>query len=460
MPLREDLLEPIAESLPSGEDLHYDKVFDQIKEARREDIDDMPAGDWAPAQAKKADHPQVIKLAGETLSKKSKDIRLVEALIESQIKLDGLSALVPSIELLRSIQEKFWPTSHPQIEENEDLELRALAVEVAMRQLTAALRTVPLTKNGLSFEDYLESRHVGYEKDATTDAKQEAWKDAIAQGKLTAEDFDQAFAATPKSFYVDANAVLEDALAATERLEEFQQEKYGDNAPNISRLRASLEEVQQLVASLLAERRKTEPDPVAAAQAPATAPGGATADGGVSTSEVVAASSFQGVIVPGAAVSQLGEAYQLVVRSAELLFNSNPMSPVAYLVCVGLRFGETRLQGPTPAPGFAVGPTPEMRHSMRTLAARGEWAELLRTAIPILACECSRAWLDLHRYIWRAGQETGAVAISAAVVGTVRSLLEERPEMRHWVLEDDTGAANSETQQWLDTVVLRVEQPV
>ena len=46
MPLREDLLEPIAGANPAGADLYYDKIFDQIKEARREEEDDLPAGDW------------------------------------------------------------------------------------------------------------------------------------------------------------------------------------------------------------------------------------------------------------------------------------------------------------------------------------------------------------------------------------------------------------------------------
>ncbi len=49
---------------------------------------------------------------------------------------------------------------------------------------------------------------VGYEKDATSDAKQEARKDAIDHGKLTAEDFDQAFAASPKSLYVDCGSCV------------------------------------------------------------------------------------------------------------------------------------------------------------------------------------------------------------------------------------------------------------
>jgi type VI secretion system protein ImpA len=113
------------------------------------------------------------------------------------------------------------------------------------------------------------------------------------------------------------------------------------------------------------------------------------------------------------------------------------------------------MQGESPAPGFAVGPSAEVRQSLRALANRGDWHQLLREALPILASECARAWLDLHRYIWRAGQETGATAISDAVVGTVRSLLVVRPELRHWTLEDDTGAANPETQQWLDSTVLQ-----
>ena len=75
MPLREDLLEPIEGEDPSGPNLNYDKVFDQIKEARTEDDDSIPAGQWG-RSAKKADRALVIKLAGETLAKRTKDLRL------------------------------------------------------------------------------------------------------------------------------------------------------------------------------------------------------------------------------------------------------------------------------------------------------------------------------------------------------------------------------------------------
>jgi type VI secretion system protein ImpA len=458
MPLREDLLTPIAGENPSGADLYYDKVFDQIKEARREDDESLPEGDMVLAQKKKADHRQVVKLAGDTLAARSKDLRLAGWLLESQLRMEGFKVLAPGIELLLGLQQTFWPTLYPMIEEGGDLELRSLAVEAAARQIVLAVRKAPLTRSGLSFEGYLDSRAVGYEKDATTDAKQEARKDAIDHGKPTAEDFDHAFAASPKSLYAEADAALREALLATERLDQFQQQAYGDISPNLIKLREGLEEVHQVVESLLNERRKTDPDPVAKAEKPEPEAGGEAAVEGQAERAAGGEPSGESVRSRVSAAGQLSgaaDAYALVVESAQFLFDRDPKSPVPYLVCAGLRLGETMMQGASPAPGFAVGPTPAVRQSLRALAARGAWHELLRASLPVLASEGSRAWLDLHRYIWRAGQETGAEAISLAVVGTVKSLLTARPELRQWTLEDDTGAANPETQQWLDATVLQ-----
>ena len=330
-----------------------------------------------------------------------------------------------------------------------------LTVETAGRLIAVAVRKAPLTRSGLSFEDYLESRLVGYEKDATTDAKQEARKDAIEHDKLSAEDFDQAFAASPKSLYVDAEASLAESLQATERLDQYQQGAYGDNSPNLSKLRDALVEVHQVAESLLNERRKTEPDPVTVVEEPAREGEELEPGAGEGVLEADGEPSRRRRTGPPGQLGRIADAYALVVESAEFLFEKDPKSPIPYLVCAGLRLGETRMQGSSPAPGFAVGPGAEIRQSLRILATKGAWMELLRASLPILASECARAWLDLHRYIWRAGQETGAEAISEAVAGTVKSLLAVRPELRYWTLEDDTGAANPETQQWLDTVVLQ-----
>lgn len=469
MPLRDDLLAPIAGTNPSGTDLRYDPVFDQIKEARREEDDTLPTGAWD-RPAKKADHRQVVKLAGEALAKRSKNLRLAASLVESQFKLDGLAVLAPSIELLWRLQENFWESLYPEIDEG-DLQLRVNEIERAAKQMAVILAEFPLTKSGLTTASYRESRIVGYEANAVTDERQRARKSAIEAKKPTAEEFDRAVAATPKSFYVETKDSLDEAIHLTERLDRFQRETYGDQYPQISPLSDALHEALGIVDILLAERRKTEPDPVATFEKMAEWQGGtpspqfsmddvgkalpANKPTSVVFATVAEAPVNQQLTATVTSLSSSQDAYALIVSSAQFLFEADTQSPVPYLVCAGLRLGETRRQGALPDPGFAVGPSSQTRQSLRAFAVGGAWVQLLRVAIPVMAEPCARAWLDLHRYIWRAAKESGASALATAVSGTLRELLTLRPEIRHWTLEDDTGAANPETQAWIDSEVLR-----
>lgn len=469
MPLREDLLDPIAGETPSGPDLRYDPVFDQIREARREEDDTLPSGDWE-RPAKKADHRQVVKLAGECLAKRTKNLRLAASLVESQFKLDGLPVLAPSIQLLREMQERFWETLYPKIDEG-DLQLRVNEIERAARQLSLNLGQLPLTANGLTPGDYRESRLVGYEADATTEDRKKARKAAIEAKKLTAEEFDRAAAGTPKAFFLETRAALDEAIDQTNRLDSFQRDVFGEQYPDLSPLAIALQEAGGVIDVLLNERRKSEPDPVATFEKMAqwqAEPGpseflvdhdvasipGRTPSASADRNAAHAVSGHRGM-PPVKDMSGPQDAYSLIVSCAQFLFEADTQSPVPYLVCAGLRLGETRRQGALPEPGFAVGPGSQIRHSLRTLALGSAWVELLRAALPVMAEPCARSWLDLHRYIWRAARESGADALASAVSGTLRELLNLRPEVRHWTLEDDTGAANPETQTWIDAEVLR-----
>lgn len=452
MPISDELLTPIPGDNPSGTDLRYEPIFKQLKDARFEEDEGIPEGAWARSTKKRADHRTVIKLASEALTKQSKDVQLAAFLTDSLIHVEGFSAVTPSIELLRQLQETFWPTMYPQPDEGEDYEMRSIAVEKAVRGIAQALSKVPLTSDGLTYTDYIESRAVGYEKDATNEAKKAARKDAVERGKLTAEDFDKSFAGSPKKLYLDGTAALAEALLAIDRLDQYQTEVYKGVEPNLRDLRTSVEQVHQVVESLLNERRKTEPDPVA----PKETPAGTAAEAGEAEGETGAAPRLKPMIVRArtteGAPQTVEDAYAQVVESALFLFEQNPASPVPYLICAGLRTGETAAQNAEPSPGFAVGPDAEVRLLLRNLAASSNWGELLRQSLPLLASECARAWLDLHRYVHRAGTETGSTAIAEAVRGTVKNLLALRPELRYWTLEDDTGAANPETQKWLDSL--------
>jgi type VI secretion system protein ImpA len=468
MPLRDDLLDPITGENPSGADLRYDPVFDQIKEARREEDDTLPAGDWD-RPTKKADHRQVVKLTGESLAKRTKNLRLAASLVESQFKLDGLAVLAPSVEFLRELQEKFWDTLYPEIDEG-DLQLRVNEIERAARQLGLYLGQLPLTTSGLTPADYRESRLVGYEADATTEDRKKARAAAIEGKKLTAEQFDKAAAATPKAFFVETRAALDEAIDQASRLDQYQRDAYGEQYPDLSPLVTALDAAGNVINVLLNERRKIEPDPVATFEKMAqwqNEPGSPafSIDQNADTFSMKMPAGIDGnathampkpqTVTTVQDICEPQDAYSLIVSCAQFLFEADIQSPVPYLVCAGLRLGETRRQRAVPEPGFAVGPTAQTRQSLRVFAMGGAWVDLLRAALPVMAEPCARAWLDLHRYIWRAAQESGAGALACAVSGTLRELLKLRPEVRHWTLEDDTGAANPETQAWIDTEVLR-----
>ena len=107
MPLRDDLLNPIPGDNPSGVSLRYDRVSDQIKEARTEGEASILGNLASP---KRADFKLVIKLAGEALATKSKDLQLAAWLTEAQVKLEGIGVIEPCLKLMLELQQQFWDT--------------------------------------------------------------------------------------------------------------------------------------------------------------------------------------------------------------------------------------------------------------------------------------------------------------------------------------------------------------
>ncbi|MFN9459785.1 MAG: ImpA family type VI secretion system protein, partial [Acidobacteriota bacterium] len=103
MPLREDLLNPIPGDNPSGEYLYYTPVYDKIKAARRED-DEGPVGEWQ-RERKLADWNTVMKLAGESLATKTKDLQLAAWLTEAHLRKEGFGEFRKSLEMIKGVVE-------------------------------------------------------------------------------------------------------------------------------------------------------------------------------------------------------------------------------------------------------------------------------------------------------------------------------------------------------------------
>jgi type VI secretion system protein ImpA len=464
VPLRDDLLEPVAGENPSGPSLRYDRVYDQIKEARTEEDESLPVGEWQRA-AKKADFNLVIKLAGDALSARSKDLQLLAWLTEAHVRREGIALLPPCLSLFLAMQEQFWETLHPEIEDG-DSGLRAMPVEWMANRVGALLYNAPLTRAGHSCYQYRESRSIGYEADASqSDAKREAREAAIAEGKMTAEAFDGALAATPKSFYVETESALVESTELLQRLAVFCEERYGVDGPSLSRLEQAIEEVKHVVGTLLQEKRKTDPDVRVEEQAdirPQT-------DEATSQSVPLAEPEPRGVAIEAHATSappatdlpvretaEPANAEQAAARiqaCARFLAQQDEASPVAYLLQTGLRWGELRaLEGKMDA-GHPPPPT-DARQQLRRLLTDGNWSDLLRASVAAAGERWGGMWLDLQRYIWKASSELGYGAMASSVLSSLGALLRDFPAIPELSFNDDTPVANPETIRWLQETVL------
>lgn len=462
MPLRDDIFEPIPGDNPGGEDLYYSPLFDQIKEARKQETDD-PQGDWEHA-IKTADHAKVLKVGFDTLAKKTKDLRLAQYVAEALIYKEGFSGLVDGIKLFQGLIENFWDQGlYPQVEEPEDLEDRASSLEWFGNYFAPekgpspclAVRYVPLTKGGKGWLKYKESRAVPYENDKE---KAEARSEAIEEGKMPPEEFDSDFDTTPKPFYKDAAANVTAARESLAALETLCDDKFGQYAPSFRELTKTLEEIDLSVSALLKKKLEQDPDPIEVVATEGeegeAGAGGEGEPGAAPRSAVVTLKSS--AELAALAPADRSEAVNRILAVAQYLRQQEPQSPVPYLMLRALRWGELRARsnGEGIDPGFLQAPAADVRVSLKNSAASANWRQVLETAEGAMGEPCGRGWLDLQRYSIQACQELGFTAAAAALLSELRTLLMDVPNLPEMTLSDDTGAANPQTRAWLAEAVL------
>ena len=458
MPLREDLLTPVAGDNPSGASLRYDRVYDQIKDARTEEDDSLPSGGWS-RQTKKADFRVVTKLAGDALATRSKDLQLAVWLGEALFRQEGVATLAPVLRLLLDLQQNFWDTLHPEIDEG-DAGMRAAPLQWAATRYAKLLNEAPLTRKGVGILEYKAARAIGTEEEASSnDAKREAREEAIKAGKLTAEELDDAIAATPKSFYVALEESLTNALETLGELDLFCEERYGDDSPTYRALRTGLEEVQNLAGSLLREKRKLEPDAVVADSAqeeeafeedPIVAetyqPPAEASSAQVAVPVVKATKSGSQTATPESWEDALGR----IAGAVTYMSTQKPESVLPFLLFSSMRLGELyQLVANSKLDTLAAPPT-ELRQTLKRAASEREWSEVHTAALAALGTPCGAGWLDLYRYLWMSCDELGWYTQRNAIAGAVKQRLRDLPALPGLTLDDDTPSANADTVRWIN----------
>ena len=430
----EDLLAPIPGDNPSGTELRYEPLYDQIKEARRDETDLPPQDGSAP---KRADWPTVVKLAEGALREQTKDLQISAWLTEALLHRDGFGGLAEGLKLTKALLDTYWDTVFPELD-GGDADFRAAPLNWLGIQLTLPIQRVPINSAGHDFLEYQDALDTPSKEEAESDAQKQALRD---ESSLMPEDAEAGFQTTTKAWFKDLLASINASVAALDSLNECCDARFADSdptdqvPPSFADTRSTLEAVHRSVSKLLARKLELDPDPVdvsgAASDDSAGPLGVATPTAGPPTSKE--------------------DACRRVSDAARYLREQDPTDPGPYLMVRGLRWGELRAGGHTLDPRQLAAPPTATRTKLKGLLLDGAWAQLLEAGEEVMASPFGRGWLDLQRYILSATDALGGEyePVGLAIRGALRALLKDLPELAEATLMDDTPTANRETRGWL-----------
>jgi len=259
-PVIDELLNPISPDRPAGEDLRWTAEWDRIKEARRSD-DGLEAGKWAKKESKTANWRQVRELTYVALRERTKDLQLAFWLTEASLHLEGFPGLRDGLLFVRELIVRYWDQGlYPLIEDGP--EDRAGPFQWLNEKLSEVIEATPITVRKDQGDDYSllnlrDARTVGSESSWKSgdgfvdDDKKRAYDTAIAQGHVSMDMIAAAIKGTKRADYEQFSSAFRQTYDAFTALEKVIDEKFGDEAPNMSACRSVLRDVQQEVAWIL-----------------------------------------------------------------------------------------------------------------------------------------------------------------------------------------------------------------
>ena len=324
----EELVAPIAGDNPSGVDMSFEQVFEDIKEARRQDDPTLSQGEWK-SELKVAQWPKARDLCIEVLSHKSKDLQVAAWLAESLGQLYGFAGLTESFTVMEKLLTDFWDTLYPEAE-GGDQDLRAARISWLNKNLPLQTRFIPMTEHGkYGWVKWQEARDV----DNLGRQNPDAASAAVGEGKINGEMWSKAVIDTPAEFYEQLLKQVADCRAALDALITRVDERFVDDAPSLMDLRSALDDCQKLATRCAADKGLLQTEEV-----PEEGEAGTAGDDGAARP-----ASGGGPAGPSGPIASRAEALRRLSEVAAYFRRAEPHSPVAYLVDRSVRWGNMTL---------------------------------------------------------------------------------------------------------------------
>ena len=348
------LLAPLPGDDPTGESLRYAPAYAQIRDARFEEDQNLPMGEWT-RPLKRADWRAMETLCIQALSTSTKDLQVAGWLTEAWTRRHGLAGLLAGTRLLEGLCRDFWQDIHPRADDGDN-EVRTAPLFWANDTLSQTLFLhVALMPRADGSPPYLLLHD--WQRTVATEFAAGGSRDSKAEGATSRQEMlQEALAHIPGLVRLDELA--QQTQVAWDALTRLLDDKLGDESPSMSKVTETLKQMRMAVRSLLQHHdprdalqgpANTQTTPLAAAlEMPPmeddAMPSFPTLSEGTETPATTPASStpasptaFTGKVTSRA------EAYRLLELAAAYLEQTEPHSPTPYLIKRAITWGRLPL---------------------------------------------------------------------------------------------------------------------
>jgi type VI secretion system protein ImpA len=250
MIVAEELLKPISDEWPCGEDLSYD--------ASLQELETMARGKQE-TQFAAAEPPDWKKLRSSCLEvfARSKDLRIAMTLAVASLELDGLPGFRECLALVKGLLETYWAAVYPQLDpadDNDPLQRMNIVATLATPvgtygdplRILERLRAIPLC-NSVQMGRYNFAEILRAESGVATEGD----KPAVSIAQIEA-----AFRDSNPEELGERYKILGDCVTLVQEIDESITRTVGAaNAPDLSPLSGDLAAMQSRVARYI---KKTE----------------------------------------------------------------------------------------------------------------------------------------------------------------------------------------------------------
>ncbi|UOD29958.1 type VI secretion system protein TssA [Massilia violaceinigra] len=256
----EQLLTPISEDRPAGEDLAFSPDLDAINLARKADDPSLDQGEWV-TEIKEADWEFVVKRCAALIETQSKDLRLAVWLAEAAAKKHQLRGLGESFRVIAGLLDQYWELGlYPEAEDG-DQDQRIGNLSWILGRTPALVRETRVTEGnrGYTIIDFEVARKLANAPAPSGSHSNGHTNPGSGPAPLKLADLEKARSANSARFRETFTADAQYCLDGLKLFEQAADARLGHDSPGFSNAREALQNMVTLMPSASAAVEAEQP---------------------------------------------------------------------------------------------------------------------------------------------------------------------------------------------------------